>query len=208
MSLATAVNNQIRNVAINNGSRDGTVTPPTTRSKRQVHTEKDPLKALAHRVSIRIEQGDFRGAVHLAVSEEVIADNSRETLIALQQKHPPFHPDSVILLLPDELEHDGEMSESMVMCALKSFPCWSAGGPDCLRPQHIKDTTGFSAGESGSFLLKSLTSFVNLVLSGGILESVRPFCFGVNLVGGWWSAPNSCWLYSSLTGGKVCWSFY
>ena len=50
-----------------------------------------------------------------------------------------------------------------------------------LRPQHIKDMTAFSAGESGSFLLKALTSFVQFVLDGEVLHSVRPSFFAANL---------------------------
>lgn len=132
------------------------------------------MEALGRKVSSKLEQGDFRGAVHLAVSEEVIADNSEETFTALQQKHPPPHPDLVIPSLPKHLRFDGELSEHAVLYAVHSFPCWSAGGPDGLRPQHIKVMTGFSAGESGSFLLKALTSFVHFVLDGEVLPSVHP----------------------------------
>ena len=84
----------------------------------------------------------------------MIANNSQKTLTALQQKHPPLHSDSVIHPLPVGLEYNGGMSKSMVRQALKSFLCWSAGGPDGLRPQQIKDMTGFSAGESRSFFIE------------------------------------------------------
>ena len=44
------------------------------------------------------------------------------------------------------------------------FPCASAGGPDGLRPQHVKDMVGAVAGEGGLVLAKALTGFINMVL--------------------------------------------
>ena len=51
-----------------------------------------------------------------------------------------------------------------------------------MQPQHIKEMISRSAGESGHLLLKALTFFVNFVLSGTVLKSVRHFFFGANLV--------------------------
>ena len=42
------------------------------------------------------EEGDFRGAVRLACSEDTIAASNDATFVALQLKHPPPHPDSSI----------------------------------------------------------------------------------------------------------------
>ena len=70
------------------------------------------------------------------------------------------------------MKFDGELSESAVLYAVRSFPCRSAGEPDDLRPQHIRNMTGHTVGESGSFLLKVLTSFVQFVLDGEVLPSV------------------------------------
>ena len=66
--------------------------------------------------------------------------------------------------------------------AIRSFPCGSAGGPDGLTPQHLKDMTGTSAGEEGSVLLSALASFVHFVLRGEVLTKVCPLFFGANLV--------------------------
>ena len=59
-----------------------------------------------------------------------------------------------------------QVSEDQVAKAILSFPCGSAGGPDGLRPQHLKDMIGNSAQGGGPVLLQSLTSFVNHVLRG------------------------------------------
>ena len=45
-----------------------------------------------------------------------------------------------------------------------SFPCGPAGGPKGLTPQHLKDMIQPPAGEGGSALISSLTSFANMVL--------------------------------------------
>ena len=51
--------------------------PPRSRSV-------DPTAVLATRVSSKLEEGDFRGAVRVASSEDRIVDMSESTLTALQ----------------------------------------------------------------------------------------------------------------------------
>ena len=47
-------------------------------------------------VSEKLEEGDFKGAVHFVCSEDSIADRSDATFAAFKEKHPPPHPDSSI----------------------------------------------------------------------------------------------------------------
>ena len=62
-----------------------------------------------------------------------------------------------------------------------SFPAGSSsGGPDGLRPQHIRDS--IMCREAGTDLLGALTAFVNLVLSGRCPEEVTPVFFGGRLL--------------------------
>ena len=110
----------------------------TTRMECKTRIEEDPVGILARKVSDRLTDGDFLGAVRLICSEETIADYSEETYAALQLKHPAPDQDSVMVPLEVESEYKGELSEPVVVSAVKSFPCWSSGGPDSLRPQHIK----------------------------------------------------------------------
>ena len=58
--------------------------------------------------------------------------------------------------------------------AILSFPCGSAGGPDGLTSQHLKDMIGPPAGEGESALNSTLTSFANRVVSGVILAEIQP----------------------------------
>ena len=69
---------------------------------------------------------------------------------------------------------------TMQLSAIKSFPCSSAGGPDRMRLQHLKDTLSHYKGELSPFLT-SLTAFCQLVLEGRVPVVVRPLFFGATL---------------------------
>ena len=66
------------------------------------------LQLVARRVSRKLEEGNIKGAVRLATSEDIIAEVNDSTISALQSKHPPLtlnhHPSQlltkVILLTP------------------------------------------------------------------------------------------------------------
>ncbi len=126
-----------------------------------------------------MEEGDFRGAVRLTCSEDSIASNSEDTIAALRSKHPPSHPEST----PSETPSIAALivNEVDVMQAIRFFPKGSAGGPDGLRPQHLQDMTGTSAGAEGVQLLQSLTAFTNLVLTGDVPAEICAFFFGASL---------------------------
>ena len=52
---------------------------------------------------------------------------------------------------PDESDHITSVTDEEVARAILSFPKGSAGGPDSLKAQHLKDVTGSSShGEGGS----------------------------------------------------------
>ena len=65
-SLSRTVNEQIRNES----------DPPPLLPSRSISEFKkplDPLMSLAARVSVKIEEGDFKGAIRLAVSDDKVA---------------------------------------------------------------------------------------------------------------------------------------
>ena len=80
------------------------------------------------RVSAKLEEGDYTGAVHIACSEDSIAVINQETLSELKAKHPPAHPDSSFPPAPESPMLLAEITEREVARAIKSFPCGSAGG--------------------------------------------------------------------------------
>ena len=136
------------------------------RSVKQRHRPaQDPLETLAVRVASKLKEGDFKGAVRLASSENSVAELSDRTLQALKEKHPAPHPNSS----PPPAPTGGQavqVSPKEVARAIRSFPCASAGGPDGLRPQPLKDMIGTDGEGGGPQLLRALTSFTNLILEG------------------------------------------
>ena len=142
---------------------------------------KDPLKNLAARVASKLEEGDFRGAVRIASSNESFAPVNDSTLTLLKEKHPPPHPYSEVLPQPIN-SVPLEISTPTILSAIQSFPAGSAAGPDGLRPQHLKDLLSGKSGLGSNLLSQALTRFVNFVLKGEIREDARPFFFGASLV--------------------------
>ena len=142
----------------------------------------DPKQLMAKRVSMKLGEGDYKGAVRIVCSEDTIADITDETISALQEKHPGMHPESRIPSPPEEFIPLPDVSEEEVASAIRAFPRGSAGGPDGIRPQHLLDLTSNSAERGGKDLLHALTAFANFVLRGDILQAVKPVFFGATLI--------------------------
>ena len=104
--------------------------------------------------------------MRLACSEDSFTNLDEETLAALKAKHPFPHPDTQIPPLEEGFTLPTPVSEEVVAKTILSFPNGSAGGPDGLRPHHLKDLTSASAERGGKELLRALATFVNLVLKG------------------------------------------
>ena len=103
---------------------------PPTRRREQTKKRPDPMQLLARKISIKIEEGDFRGAIRLTSSDDILADFNDDTYNALIiAKHPPAHPDSRTPPSPAvSVQEVLEVSNMDVVQAIKSFPCGSAGG--------------------------------------------------------------------------------
>ena len=71
------------------------------------------------------------------------------------------------------------VSEEEVSRGISLFRKSSAGGPDGLGPQHLKDMV--SVASNSQVLLPALTAFVQLVLEGRTPTFIRPYFFGANL---------------------------
>ena len=187
-------------------------TPPIPSFQGCLKPRADPLNALATRVATKLEEGDYKGAVRLACSEESIADLNEETWAALKAKHPPPHPSTVIPPPPKESTSTSPISEAEVAQAICSFPNDSAGDPEGLRPQNLKDLVSASAERPGKELLSTLTSFINLVVSGKTPHEARSTFFGASLIALWkkgeelhlllWAKPSVAWPLSVLAPGS------
>ena len=129
-NLAKLVNQQLEEESDpphSTGHR-GSAPRSTTRQHQDIP---DALQLVANKVSAKLEEGDFRGAVRLACSGDSIAEVNNSTIGTLRSKHPVAHPDTSLPSAPKEeaLEAALEMSAREVSQAIRSFPRGSAGGP-------------------------------------------------------------------------------
>ena len=135
-------------------------------------------------VKKKVEIGDIKGAIRIISSDEGLTPPSEAVFESLRSKHPPPHPESNLPPSPSvtELSKALRVDERQVMKAIHSFPSGSAGGPDLLKPQHLKDLMLKSVGEPSRHLLSSLTNLCNLLLSGKVLQDVIPSLYGASLL--------------------------
>ena len=95
-SLASFVNGKLREEADAPAIPSAATTAaPRPRRGKSAHLQ-DPFIHLAARVSSKLEEGDFSGAVRLACSDDALAEPNEATYSALQQKHPSPYPGSSI----------------------------------------------------------------------------------------------------------------
>ena len=124
----------------------------------------------------RIDAGDVTGAVRILVNDGKLVEPNEATAQERRNKHPDGalppreHPGNYLRFTDRELEQ-----------ALKGLQTAGAPGPDGLRPCHIKQFCGLSAGDAGNATFRFLSEFINLCLSGNIPSSVRPLFFGASL---------------------------
>jgi hypothetical protein len=123
-----------------------------------------------------MDEGDVKGAIRQLCSTDRLEAPSLSSFRSLTSKHPSAPADR---RLPTPGSHAPlAVTADQVLGAIRSFPAGSAGGPDGLRPQHLKDMVDKHVGDT---LIESLTTFVNLILSGSTPAWVRPFLFGASL---------------------------
>jgi len=100
-------------------------------------------------------------------------------LSALRKKHPPSS--SVLPNLPaPQSQQCLSVDECEVRKVVLSFLAGSAGGPDSLRPPHIRDL--LMCRKAGPEFISALTAFVNLVLAGRCSLNVASVFFGGRLL--------------------------
>ncbi|XP_021959247.1 uncharacterized protein LOC110855135 [Folsomia candida] len=134
----------------------------------------------AKKVEAKLADGDIRGAIRLACSDDTIAPSDDETLAALLTKHPS-HPQPVDFPPPLEDPVIAPVLDEELLRAISSFPPGSAGGLDGMRPQILKDLLGCSQGEGGDQLAEAMRTFLNKVLNGGVPSTFCPLFYGASL---------------------------
>ena len=133
--------------------------------------------AAAKRALAKLDETDIKGAIRQICSTDSIVKPSVASYNALLAKHPPAPEDRRTFSSIDEYQSI-LVSTDQVLSAIKSFPQGSSGGPDGLRPQHLKDMTERQIGGS---LIIALTNLVNFFLAGKAPVWLRPYFFGASL---------------------------
>ena len=155
---------------------------PTEISTRQRRANESDGDRLVHRVQSKCADGDVRAALRLLTSDDAFCQPSAELVSALQDKHPPAPPNTV---MPAASLVDAGMclqvEEADVLQAIQSMPSGSSGGLDGVRPIHLQQLVGRHTAQSGCRLLTSLTKLSNLLLRGNIPIFARDAMFGASL---------------------------
>jgi hypothetical protein len=151
--------------------------PSSFHPLRYTKSMKADDESIALMASVKLEDGDVKGAVRLLCSDDRLAVPQESTFAELCRLHPvaPFDRRPV----PDTDTSPLHVSPSAVRAAIQSFPNSSSAGPDGLRPQHLKDLLIGSADDS--LLLVAVTDLVNLLLEGKAPPSVQGSLFGAKL---------------------------
>ena len=134
-----------------------------------------PLSDLEQRIKLissKLDEGNVKGGIRLAASDDKIAPFSTDNYQKLLSKHPQ----RAKFAAPNPKKLDSFfVTDFDLYKAIMSFPNGSAAGPDKMFPQIFKDLVSKSNGSAGLNFLKSLTKLINLIGDGKIPELLRPF---------------------------------
>jgi len=117
---------------------------------------------IAKIASAKLEDGDIRGAIRLLSSADSAIPPNEDTFNKLVILHPARHTER--RPPPSTTGQSMQTTSPFVRAAVVSFSNGSAGGPNGLRPQHIKDLV--SEVDSNGPLLDNITLFLNIILEG------------------------------------------
>jgi hypothetical protein len=151
--------------------------PSSFRPPRYKKLIKSDDESIALMASVKLEDGDVKGAVRLLCSDDRLAVPQESIFVEFCRLHPVTPTDR--RPMPSTDTSPLEVSPSAVRAAIQSFPNGSSAGPDGLLPQH-KDLLIGSADDS--LLLVALTDLVNLLLEGKAPPSVQGSLFGAKLL--------------------------
>ena len=172
VSLSTLVRQQVAQFLEN---IDLLVVEVTPRTRYGVRGGDETLK---RRVVAKFAEGDVSVAVRELASAEGLAPQDGDTLMALKVKHPSA-PDH--LSLPDP--PDGSVVPAVaseVRKGILPFHAGASGGPDGLRPGHLRSLVAHGSAEAGSRLLSALTDLVNVMLRGEVPQFAVPVLYSAN----------------------------
>ena len=113
------------------------------------------------------------GAVRELASAEGLDPQDGDTLRALKEKHPSAPENLSLPDPPDGSVVPAVATEEDVRKAIMSFRAGASGGPDGLRPAHLRSLVAHGSAEAESRLLSTLTDLVNVMLRGDSYSTER-----------------------------------
>ena len=147
---------------------------------RRKRSSGSPIDNLAARVSSKLEDGDVRGAIRLAASDDTIAPFNDVTAAVLRSKHPSRAAPDSQSPTPNS-DSSIALHESDILSAIKAFLAriswwtWRPSSPT------FKNLTSESAGDAGHRLVTRLTEFANMCLKGNVPVDIQPVFCGASL---------------------------
>ena len=168
INLTSSVNSAIRSFS------DTAEIPEQPKKKAKPKKETESLR---RRVQEKIDDGNIRGAIRIASRNDTMPEITPEIVNEMEEKHPR-HKFAYDVQGNKEQECITTVGSTVHSC-INSFPNGSAGRPDKLGPQIIKDMIVMCK-ETSNKLSEDLTGLTNIILSGGVPIDIRPFFFGAN----------------------------
>ena len=155
---------------------------PTLPEKTIKRSQEGAGDSIVRRIKGKCADGDIKAALRILTSTDEFVQPSTEVRDTLLRKHPPAPADENLPPAPDVSETPAlTVSEDQVQSAIRTMPPGSAAGLDGMRPMHLKELISAEATEPGRRLLRSITNFVNLILSGSVPDCARDSLFGASL---------------------------
>ena len=146
---------------------------------KQSHQRTQAMR-LKRCVDAKFAEGDVKGAIQLLSSKSSVAEPNADSLQIMLDKHPS-PPEDIDLPAPPYPCSISIMAKE-VQDAISSFPNGSSGGPDGLRPQHLKDACSHTAGDAAHELVEALRQLLIIIGSKGVHQCVRSSFFGARLI--------------------------
>ena len=174
VSISTLVRQQVAQFLENT---DHPVVQVTLRTRYRVRAGDETIK---RRVAAKFAEGDVSGAVRELASAEGLAPQDGDTLRALKEKHPSSPENLSLPDPPDGSVVPAVASEEDVRKGILSFHAGASGGPDGLRPGHLRSLLAHGSAEAESRLLPALTDLVNVMLRGEVPQFAVPVLYGAN----------------------------
>lgn len=146
--------------------------------------QKSDDRKRAKTAECKLAEGDIRAAVRVLSSTDIFAENSQETLVELQLKHPTErfmgnYPEAPAARRPGD-ESWVHIQQDGVHQAIRTFSVASGAGLDGLRPRHLRDLLD-QRNPSSSRLANQLCRFVEKVINGALPEFILPTFYGAFL---------------------------